>query len=169
MFVDLDLETGLTADQLEFIKNWTQMGESRRLFRGIYTGTQMHNFLWALDVKRDDRFYSPIGYVYGVCDSVAQFMNDYYYTIDAVEGNWIVSLEEVYRADQPKYDGWRWAKWGPYLGEEQRTSDYLVNEQFIDKVCVFNLYHLTGTKGLLLQLRPDDIQAGKEQNEQIAA
>src|SRR5439155_5400474 len=48
--------------------------------------------------------------IYGVCDSVEQFVEKF------PEFNGIIYLVPVYRSDQPKRDGWRWHKWGPYVG-----------------------------------------------------
>lgn len=56
---------------------------------------------------------------FGVCDSPAQFAKKF----EAFSGQ--VRFAAVYRRDQPSYYGWRWHKWGPYVGEFKATVDRL--------------------------------------------
>jgi hypothetical protein len=47
---------------------------------------------------------------FGVCDSPEQFAKKY------PEFQGPLYLTPVYRNKQPRYEGWRWHKWGPYVG-----------------------------------------------------
>lgn len=36
--------------------------------------------------------------------------------------------------------GWRWEKWGPYIGTQRSVADYLHDEPDIDYVYTFHVY-----------------------------
>lgn len=66
------------------------------------------------------------------------------------EGNkYIVELRSVYRDTQPREDGWRWSKWGTYLGTQERRSEYLYDEPDIS--CVFT-YHIFKINSCLFRI-----------------
>jgi hypothetical protein len=44
------------------------------------------------------------------------------------------------KANQPKEDGWRWRKWGQYIGALEPTCEYIADEPHIDKVYVYHIY-----------------------------
>jgi hypothetical protein len=90
---------------------------------------------------------------YGVCDSPAQFM--------ALAGDYLtqsprafaVSFTEISRAEQPSDGGWRWHKWGPYIGACKPTAEYLADERLIDRVFVYHVY----------EFKPEDVVAVAEE------
>ena len=57
---------------------------------------------------------------YGVCDSPAQLVRSY----PEYEGRPIWFFP-VYRSEQDNFNGWRWHKWGTYVGEHQDTVEEL--------------------------------------------
>lgn len=75
---------------------------------------------------------------YGVCDS-AQNLLDVWGTYDDPVREYVVFLTEVVRAEQPPRDGWRWHKWGPYIGAHDPKHEYLFHET-IDRVYVYHIY-----------------------------
>lgn len=82
----------------------------------------------------DDRIPS-----YGVCDSPTQFMNKIGKVLDQLPDEYVVGFTEVSKNEQPSEGGWRWHKWGPYIGEQDPQCEYLYNEPSIDKVFVFEI------------------------------
>lgn len=38
--------------------------------------------------------------------------------------------------------GWRWHKWGPYIGVQKPTTEYLDDEPEIDQVYIFHIYEV---------------------------
>jgi hypothetical protein len=74
---------------------------------------------------------------YGVCDSPTQFMASP--TGKALEAR----PGQLLRKDQPADGGWRWHKWGPYIGEQKREGyEYLYDEKTIDEVYTYHLYEV---------------------------
>ncbi|CAH6420944.1 Hypothetical protein KVN_LOCUS79 [uncultured virus] len=66
--------------------------------------------------------------IYGVCDKPEQFVKKF------KNFNGIIYFNPVYRSLQPKEGGWRWCKWGEYIGEyDIENIEYL--------------YEAKGTKG----------------------
>jgi len=77
-------------------------------------------------------------YLYGVADNAEQVMKHY----SALANNkqfWLVTITPIRKDEQPEKDGWRWHKWGPYIGNETPMHEYLFDEPHIDEVVVFQL------------------------------
>lgn len=87
-------------------------------------------------VQMPDGEYIPR---YGVCDSVEQFDALYGDTLRAHEHSFIVTFVEVLREDQPSWGGWRYHKWGEYVGTQEPQSEYLYHDKHIDRVFTFSL------------------------------
>lgn len=90
------------------------------------------------DLDAGDRYFGS----YGVCDSPEQFMTH-------PIGQWIagsdrgftVSFTCIRKAGQPEDGGWRWHKWGEYIGEKSPQCEYLYDEgPEIEEVYVYHVY-----------------------------
>lgn len=76
--------------------------------------------------------------LYGVCDSLENFLEvNPEFTTCGYEV--VVTLTPVYRCDEPEEDGWRWCKWGEYIGHQTPQREYLHDEPEIDMVYVFQV------------------------------
>ena len=75
---------------------------------------------------------------YGVCDNWEQITKRWPLIKDSNRA-FIISLAEVVREDQSPRGGWRWHKWGEYIGTQQPTTEYLYDEPVIEEVLVFQL------------------------------
>jgi hypothetical protein len=77
---------------------------------------------------------------YGVCDSAEQLLEK----CPALEGDpqrkFVVTFTPIVRANQDPSCGWRWHKWGPYIGTQEREHEYLYDEKDIDEVLVYHIY-----------------------------
>ena len=80
---------------------------------------------------------------YGVCDSPKQFMEDYGAILeDDPENKFVVFFTHVAKTPGKK-DGWRWHKWGEYVGKGTPTTEYLDDEQEFDEgVYVYHFYRV---------------------------
>lgn len=74
---------------------------------------------------------------YGVADSVDQFFDRFGDLIVTSPATYAIGFTEVRRADQPSEDGWRWHKWGEYVGTREPQYEYLHDEPEIDSVVTF--------------------------------
>ena len=78
--------------------------------------------------------YSP-----APCPTASQFK-----TI-APNVDYVLGVTPVNRdlSNKGKGGGWRWRKWGPYIGVKTPTTEYLDDEPEIDSVLVYHLYEVS--------------------------
>lgn len=120
---------------------------TRRIREGVYVecGFNFHNFLEDMP-DHGESYYSPIDGEpppYGVADSVDQFMELYEEFINSSRNLYAVGFTEVRRDEQPDEGGWRWHKWGPYVGTQTPTVEYLHDEREITNVVTFSVVRRT--------------------------
>jgi len=118
-------------------------GETTEIETGIYL-VPHHNFGNDIANKKNDYFtfgdyeLSP----YGVCDTIEQFKQKYAYWLEAPNLNFCISFCKVVKSEQPEWDGWRWHKWGEYIGEYEITCEYLFDEPIVESVYCYHVYEL---------------------------
>lgn len=78
---------------------------------------------------------------YGVCDNVEQLLK-HFPELEASDRKFVVTLSEVRKDEQPPSGGWRWHKWGPYIGNHDCQYEYLYDEVGIEAVLVYHIYEL---------------------------
>lgn len=76
---------------------------------------------------------------YGICDDHQQILVQCPELQDP-ERQFVVTLTEVRKDQQPDWGGWRWHKWGPYIGTHDIQHEYLYDEQGIERVFVYHIY-----------------------------
>ena len=76
---------------------------------------------------------------YGVCDNIDQLIEQCPELSDP-NRQFVVTLTPVVKANQSEEGGWRWHKWGDYIGTQKPTCEYLYDEPEIDKVYCFHIY-----------------------------
>jgi hypothetical protein len=77
---------------------------------------------------------------YGVCDSPDQFMKVLGPVLAIGPRQYVVSFVQLKKADEPSEGGWRWHKWGPYIGEQDPQCEYLYDEPVIEEVWTYHIY-----------------------------
>lgn len=93
-----------------------------------------------LDSATGDYFGS-----YGVCDSLEQILEQCPMIVTDPTRQFTIFMTPVTRAEQPDEGGWRWHKWGGYIGDQDPQCEYLYDEQDIDLVYCYHIYErLTG-------------------------
>jgi len=81
--------------------------------------------------------------VYGVCDTPEQFMERYAAAFEAAPSKYIVSFNIQKKEHQSPDGGWRWHKWGTYIGDKQPQEEYLFDEgPEITQATCFHVYEL---------------------------
>jgi hypothetical protein len=79
---------------------------------------------------------------YGVCDSPAQFMEVHGEKLaNDARREFVVSFVSIRKREQHPTGGWRWHKWGEYIGTQDPQCEYLYDEPVIDEVYTFHAYH----------------------------
>lgn len=74
---------------------------------------------------------------YGVCDNASQILN--YFTPKEDE---VVLMVPVIRKFESEIGGWRWHKWGTYIGVQNPTHEYIYDDTDIDVVFCFTVYKI---------------------------
>ena len=86
-----------------------------------------------------------ISYPYGVCDNYQQIL-ERDKRIKALEKwkgfEFVIIISEIRKKDEPPRDGWRWEKWGSYIGDQNTMTDYLYDEPEIENVYVYSTYRV---------------------------
>lgn len=168
MLVDLKTATA-TADeeQLWVVRALGEPLTLTRHGRGLYEGGVNSHHAFA-DVIRDEWPFDPWPAQNATDDELRAFIDEYRRRID--EDGWpyasygvsdslpqvverypvletdprpLVVIGSVVRRDeQPEYGGWRWHKWGPYVGNHEPAYEYLYDEVGIDQVWVWHIYEV---------------------------
>jgi hypothetical protein len=71
---------------------------------------------------------------FGVCDSVKNFLDIFDEKLKNSGRKYFVCFVPLTKEEQPKFGGWRWCKWGEYIGTQNQTAEYLYDELYIKKV-----------------------------------
>ena len=80
---------------------------------------------------------------HGVADSIENFKEVYQAIIEDKERDFIVSFTPIVKAEQSPSGGWRWHKWGTYIGGKNPQHEYIYDEDdSIEKVFVFHVYEI---------------------------
>ena len=79
---------------------------------------------------------------YGVADNIEQIIN-LYNTRDFFSGNHVILLTKVTKNPDEPFSGWRWHKWGEYIGTQNHKCEYLNDEPEIDEVICFSIYQVS--------------------------
>lgn len=117
---------------------------TKTLYKGVYLGD--FNSDWHIWQSNDiSRSYFTIEELnsYGVCDTPKQFFDKFGRLIAKDERPICLVFTHIKKEPEKAFTrgGWRWHKWGPYVGEYEPTTEYLDDEQeFCDGVFVYHLY-----------------------------
>lgn len=114
---------------------------SSAFLRGKYEQYPVFGSIENLYPEGDDR-NEDCGYrgSYGVCDNVEQLLVHYPELEASTERKFVVCVTPIIRANQPTDGGWRWHKWGSYIGIQKPQHEYLYDEMNIEQVFVFHIY-----------------------------
>lgn len=117
--------------------------ETVKLADGVYQighfgGT---SFLWDYEHYpelrlADGEWFGP----YGVCDNYQQVLDQCPMLTEDESRRFVITVKEVRRELQHPEGGWRWHKWGAYIGTKTPTCEYLYDEPEIESVFVYHIY-----------------------------
>lgn len=77
---------------------------------------------------------------YGVCDSIEQLLAACPELVNNPERQFVVTVTRVTREKEPAAYGWRWHKWGEYIGTQNPQHEYLYDEKHIESILVYHIY-----------------------------
>jgi len=146
MLVDIPLKN--PDPMMNFILNAIGQNDPiREIHDGIYLCPHF-NFSNCVGIKleclphiqiSEDNYISACG----VCDTIDQFRDQIASQLHESSKPYVCSLTKVTKAEQPSNGGWRWHKWGPYIGTKNPRCEYLYNEgSEFEEVYVFQIYEI---------------------------
>jgi hypothetical protein len=80
--------------------------------------------------------------VYGVADNIEQIKKHFKSVIENETCCAVISVCEIDKANEPERGGWRWHKWGEYVGTHEITCEYIKDEPIVEKVLCFHLHYI---------------------------
>ncbi len=81
---------------------------------------------------------------FGVCDTPQQFIDKFGDLLKDDERTFCVGFTHVAKNPDER-GGWRWHKWGPYIGDGEPAYEYLAEEEgFEDGVYVYHILQIDG-------------------------
>jgi hypothetical protein len=143
----VDIKTTLEDDRMRTILTAIGGGDpdATRLAQGLYQITHfsfdhicpgiIENYP---ELDNVDGFFNA----YGVCDSPDQFMTVFGLALTESPRRFCVAFTEICKADQSPHGGWRWHKWGPYIGKQEPMTEYLADEPQIERVFTYHVYEV---------------------------
>jgi hypothetical protein len=95
--------------------------------------------LWHEAHSINDQPPLPISH-HGVCDDLGQLLKACPLLEKSKDREFLISCYPIFKSEEPERDGWRWEKWGPYIGTKTPKADYLYDEPEIDMVVVYYIH-----------------------------
>lgn len=83
---------------------------------------------------------------YGLCDNEEQILKKWPH-LEKSKQRHFITMTPIYKKHQPEHGGFRWHKWGEYIGEHDAQYEYLYDEKDIEVVYVFHIYTLKEESG----------------------
>lgn len=118
------------------------------VYRGAGLGLSRSEFIEMENLTYDDEYYAMVkewfvgenglrfpvdmDSQYGVADNIEQIKEHYKEWIE--KSDWVIEVNPVYQEKENagKGGGWRWHKWGEYIGKLNPQCEYLDDEDFGD-------------------------------------
>lgn len=142
MLVDPDLRQNLDPLAQSFVEKMIgQQTPYRRVQTGVYLCPHWNFPLHVRGICHPcTRFQYPLAPGYGVGDSIEQVLGRYQSRWEKDPDSLFVEFTPVDKASQPPIGGFRWAPWGPYVGNHHPSTEYLYDDPKIEQVVRFVVY-----------------------------
>jgi hypothetical protein len=86
-----------------------------------------------------ENFDQVIG-TYMVCDTIEQALEYWKGAVNNPDESFIIAAMPVIKEREPEHDGWRWHKWGNYIGTQNPQHEYIRDEEDINEVLCCHIY-----------------------------
>lgn len=97
---------------------------------------------WEERVKTLPEWDSKCIGCYGVVDTPEQLLT--FYDFEKDERKLVISFVKIEREAQSSTGGWRYHKWGNYIGNQDPQHEYLYDDKHIDRVYTYHIYEVLG-------------------------
>jgi hypothetical protein len=142
MLVDIELINDPITDMISKM-NGNDIGP-KKLCQGVYLiGHFSLDNMIKPKPEFDKRYPDLNGFnSYGVCDNYNQVLSECHLLVES-DRKFVMSVTPILKSKQEERGGWRWHKWGPYIGIQKRSGcEYLYDEPDIEKVFCYHIIEL---------------------------
>jgi hypothetical protein len=117
--------------------------QEHELQEGVYISDYSFQ-LYALErsnsyIKGPQFTTNDAAWYYGVCDGIENLL-EFIPELTSTEREFVVLLHKIAKKNQPNEGGWRWHKWGDYIGTQTPTTEYIYDEPEIEVVYCYHIY-----------------------------
>lgn len=115
-----------------------QSGEVKEIRQGVY---EIGCFGWSnfLEGYKDWPNLTLTVGASGVCDSVEQLLAACP-ELESSDREFVVTVVRIRKDKEPPRSGWRWCKWGEYIGTQEPQCEHLYDEPHIEEVLCYHIY-----------------------------
>jgi len=123
-------------DMIEFInEQWLYAGDLESDENGVFVVDTLNPNQF-FEYFLPDFNYSDHSTHYGVADNTEQIMSH----VGPSNHVRLVFAVRLLKSDCSERDGWRWHKWGEYIGTQNPQCEYLYDEPEIDEIMIYSVY-----------------------------
>ena len=136
----IDEPTALCVDPiLAIVGSLHGDSESKRLGLGMY---QVSHFGGSHFMPKYEDYPEDLGDIdcYGVCDYPAQVLERCPMLGEHPKRSFVVIFHRLLKKDEDESGGWRWHKWGEYIGDQKPQREYLHDEPEIEEVWTYHIH-----------------------------
>lgn len=154
-------ERCIELDMQDYWKEWENVrlsDVSRQLSVGIYEFFDLNQDMLVETLCKNriinqypfrppglkEYFESPEKHMspYGVCDHYTQIIHQYRHLLFDPAHSYVIVVCEITKKEQPETGGWRWRKWGPYIGNHHISYEYLYDEPEVESVYCYRIFEI---------------------------
>lgn len=142
---------------------------AQRLAPGVYKSSSFsHDYIHG--IRDFDNHYPTLTHVeggrfgsFGVCDNWQQVVGQCKELRASDPQGYVLTITPVTRAEQESRGGWRWHKWGSYIGDQEPCHEYLYDDKHIDLVYTYSVIRVPADRSWIM---PEDqnVEGGGEED-----
>jgi hypothetical protein len=92
------------------------------------------------------KYFNKYSEFYGVADNWEQVLQIKTWFTKIKKYKFILTFSKMRRENQEESGGWRYHKWGEYIGTQNPQHEYLYDDKHIDEVIIYHFIGILGEK-----------------------
>jgi len=136
----------LANDIMQFVGALNRDTRTSILRKGVY---EIAHFGSSCFLRDYDEYFSildkdnePLA-SYGVVDYPEQLFEKAP-MLETSDRKFVTCFTRITKDAQPKEGGWRWKKWGMYIGDKEPSCEYIADDPNISEVFCYHIYEKKG-------------------------
>lgn len=144
-------ELNIFNEEIDFLKKVKDINDflepiKTGIYRGYWSGDKIKDYC-GLNIEEYNSFLyknfpnPSFRENFGVADNIEQIL-EYYPELLKSKDKFIVIFSDVYRKDQPEHYGFRYEKFGNYIGIQDIKHEFMYDDKHIDKVIIYWIFKI---------------------------